>query len=170
MLRIDLGRLDREGTVALDVSVPPDDPMFSGLDLGFAGPVRMELRASPAGSGEIVVQGRVHALLERECRRCLEPVSGELDEEVTLVFADADDLDPEGSGDMYAFDADAAELDVTEAMREELILSIDPFIVCEPECKGLCPMCGTNLNESSCTCVREESDPRWGALRALKEE
>ncbi len=170
MLRIDLGRLDREGTVALDASVPPDDPMFMGLEFEFDGPLRIEVQASQAGTGEIVVRGRMSARLERECRRCLKDVTDRLNHDVTMVFADEDDLGSEDNGDVRPFDADAAELDVTEAVREEIVLAIDPFIVCEPECKGLCPTCGANLNQESCACVRDETDPRWEALRALKEE
>jgi uncharacterized protein len=64
----------------------------------------------------------------------------------------------------------AADLDLAEAVREELVLTQSPFAVCAPDCRGLCPQCGANLNEESCECAWEELDPRWEALRALKEK
>ena len=67
--------------------------------------------------------------------------------------------------------ARARELDLGEAIREELILDLDPFVLCDPECKGLCPKCGVNRNQQTCECVDEELDPRWDVLRrALKNE
>lgn len=170
MLRIDLGRLDREGTADLEAEIAPDDPLWEGMEVPFDGPVRVDLRAFEAGTGEVVVRGSVSGRIRRECRRCLEPVMDELDEDLTMVFTGDDIPEDQDDGDVRTFDANAAELDVAEAVREEVVLAIDPFIVCDPECKGLCPMCGVNLNEESCGCVREEADPRWDALRSLQDE
>lgn len=170
MLRLDLARLDREGTFQVDLRVPADDPMWYGLEVKFAGPVAIRLMASQAGSGEVVVRGRVEAELEQECRRCLEPVPGVLREELTLVFAPEDADSAEDDGDVRPFREDAAALDLTDPVREELILAIEPYVVCDPGCRGLCPRCGANRNTETCSCTVEENDPRWDALRALKEE
>ena len=72
--------------------------------------------------------------------------------------------------DAPVFDAGASELDLSESIREELIFAIDPYVVCDPECKGLCPRCGVNRNTDSCECTEDEVDPRWDALRALQKE
>jgi len=87
MLRLDLAKLGREGSAQVDVQVPADDPLWQDTEVVFDGPVDVRLRATYAGTGEIVVRGTVKAALRQECRRCLEPVSSELDQEVTLVFA-----------------------------------------------------------------------------------
>lgn len=170
MLRLDLARLDREGTVQVEARVPADDALWQGLDVEFAGPVAIALRASYAGSGEVVVRGRVEAGLVQECRRCLEPVPGTLREELTLVFAPGDADSAEDDGDVRRFKENAAELDLSDAVREEIVLAIDPYVVCDPDCRGLCPRCGANRNTETCSCTDEEKDPRWDALRALKEE
>lgn len=172
MLRLDLNRLDRDGTVELDARIPADDPLWDGMETRFEGPVEVALRAMGAGSGEIVVRGTVEGRLRQECRRCLEPVTVPLDEEVTMVFREASEQEDEDEddGEIRIIDPADAELDLKDAVREELVLAIDPYVVCDPECKGLCPTCGVNLNEESCDCTTDESDPRWEALRALKEE
>jgi len=171
MLRLDLVRLGREGSVQVEASVQPDDALLEGLEASFEEPVRVSLRGTSAGSGEVVVRGTVEAEIRQPCRRCLEEVRGRLYEELTLVFAPVNASEvPEDDGDIRTFDERASELDLSDAVREELILAIDPYVVCDPECKGLCPRCGTNLNVETCSCTEEESDPRWDALRALKEE
>ncbi len=73
-------------------------------------------------------------------------------------------------GDARVFDEGVAQLDLGEPVLEEMILSIDPYVVCSPECRGLCPRCGVNRNVDSCDCAEDSTDPRWDALRALKEE
>ena len=170
MLRLDLACLGRESTVQVDARVPADDPLWEGLEVSFDGPVEVLLRVSEAGSGEIVARGTVQATLLQECRRCLEPVRSRLAEELTMVFVPSDSPEAEDDGDVRLFKANAAELDLGQPVREELVLTIEPYVVCDPECRGLCPRCGANRNTETCSCTEEESDPRWDALRALKEE
>lgn len=170
MLRLDLARLDREGVVRVDADVPADDPLWKDTDFTFDGPVHVRLRATVAGSGEVVVRGGVEARLAQQCRRCLDPVVGALAQEVTMVFLSSDTPGMAEDGDARVFDGRAPELDLSEPVREEVVLAIDPYVVCDPECKGLCPRCGANLNAEVCGCSFDEPDPRWDALRALKEE
>jgi uncharacterized protein len=170
MLRLDLARLERAGSVQIRADVPAADPLWEGSGLVFGSPLSVNLRAQAAGSGEIVVGGRVEGVLESECRRCLEPVSTEVEEDLILVYAPEDLLSGE-EADVRPIPARARELDLGEAIREELILSLDPFVLCDPECKGLCPRCGVNRNQLTCECVGEELDPRWDVLRrALRNE
>lgn len=171
MLRLDLARLGREGAVRIEASVPPDDALLDELEASFDEPVEIRLRGTSARSGEVVVRGSIEADLRQQCRRCLEPVHGRLSEEVTLVFMPAGPSGEVGDdGDVRFFDERAGELDLSESIREELMLAIDPYVVCDPECRGLCPRCGANRNIETCSCTDEELDPRWDALRALREE
>jgi uncharacterized protein len=170
MLRLDLARLERNGSVHLRGEVSAEDPLWEGTGLAFEAPLSVDLRAQVAGSGEIVVRGRVEGALRWECRRCLDPVRTEVREDVTLVYA-PEDLLSEGETEVRLIPLRANELDLGEAIREELVLRLDPFVVCDPGCRGLCPRCGVNLNHETCDCVREEPDPRWDVLRrALNNE
>jgi uncharacterized protein len=169
MLRVDLGLLDREGSLLVEAEVPADDVMWQDSGMEWAGPVDVRLRASFAGSGEIVVRGKVTGGLELECRRCLRPVAGKFDQEVTMVFSA--DTKPEDSdeGHVFVFDSVRRDLNLSDAVRQEVILARNPYVVCDPGCRGLCPRCGANLNEGACGCTAEEVDLRWQALRALKD-
>lgn len=170
MLRLDLAKLAREGVVDIDALVPADAPLWHDMEVAFGGPVEVQLRATYAGSGEIVIRGTFQGDLRQECRRCLKPVPGSLSQEVTMVFMPVTSEGVEEDGDVRLFDDHTAELDLSDAVREEVILAVDLFVVCDPDCKGLCPQCGANRNVVSCSCTTVDPDPRWDALRALKEE
>ncbi len=168
MLTLNLARLEREGTLEIEATIPADDPLWEGSGLNLAEPLGVHLRAHTAGSGEVVATGRVRGRLANECRRCLKPVETGIDQEVVLVFSDAGEMEP--GGEIRPIPESVMELDLREGIREELLLDVDPFVECDPECKGLCPNCGVNRNDDTCSCTVDEPDPRWDALRALKSE
>lgn len=169
MLKVDLGQLGREGSVLVEASVPAQDELWDGADLAWTGDVEVRVRASEAGTGEVVARGTVHGKLAQECRRCLTPVETDFRSDLTMVFL-SEEQDAEDDGGVYLFEATGRELDLGGAVREEVILAMNPYVVCKPECRGLCPRCGTDLNEDSCDCTEEDLDPRWAALRELKSE
>jgi len=144
-----------------------EDPYRFGRVVG---DVDLHLSAGYSGTGEIVVRGRVRAPLAQDCRRCLEPVSSDFVGDITLVFVSGEGDGDVEDGDAYGFEPDGGELELGEAVREELILTVNPYVVCDPDCKGLCGTCGANLNETSCDCSDEATDPRWDALRVLKDK
>lgn len=168
MLRVDLGQLDREGSVDVEGRVASDDELWKDTDLTWADEVDVRLRASYAGTGEVVARGALKGTLMQECRRCLEPVRTDFTVELTLVFVA--DVEEGERGGAYPFEPVGEELDLSQAVREEAVLAMNPFVVCKPECRGLCPQCGQNLNEGTCDCTLDEPDPRWAALRELKSE
>jgi uncharacterized protein len=167
MLTLDLPRLEREGTLEFGGEIPPDAPLWDGSELEFRGPVSVTGTARLAGSGEVLVDARIVGQLEQECRRCLSDVLTSVDLSRLLVFGEEGE---EGGGEIRPMDVEATELELGEAVREELILAIDPFVLCKADCAGLCPRCGIDRNRETCNCVLEDADPRWDALRALKNE
>jgi uncharacterized protein len=170
MLPLDLVRLSREGSLRIQDEIRPEDPLWEGSEIRLKEPLRVDLRANETDSGEIVVRGKVHGTLAQECRRCLDPVDVPVEAEVTFVFAPPDLLAGTEDGETRVLPVDDREVDLAEPIREELILSAPAFVECGPDCKGLCPRCGADLNETTCECADSEPDPRWDALRALKKE
>lgn len=169
MLKVDLGRLGREGSILAEACISADEPLWDATGLEWAGDVDISLLAAYAGTGEIIVRGSVRGTLRQECTRCLRPLKTEFVGNLTLVFVSEGD-DVEGDGDVYPFEPNGAELDMSSAVREEVVLAMDSYVVCDPDCRGLCSTCGTNLNEAACDCTEDETDPRWAALRDLKDE
>ncbi|MDT8435325.1 MAG: DUF177 domain-containing protein [Gemmatimonadota bacterium] len=129
-----------------------------------ADPVAIALRAAPAGGDGVAVQVGVEATAVLRCRRCLADVEREFALELELRF-DPDISVADEEEALYALDPEADEVDLAPALREEILLALPTYPLCRPECRGLCPRCGTDRNERDCGCVADEPDPRWDALR-----
>lgn len=175
MLTLDLARLDRErGSVRVHEVVAKDDPLLEDAELELRDGLEVDVEVRRLPSGEIVVRGGISAILDRECRRCLEPLEIPLEEEVDILFVPEDGTgEEEESVDdvgVQRFSEAAGVLELGEAIRAEAILAAPRYVECSEDCRGLCPKCGINLNEETCDCTRSEPDPRWEKLRALKEE
>ena len=65
---------------------------------------------------------------------------------------------------------EGTEIDLSNAVREEVVFAVDPYVICKSDCKGLCSRCGTNRNKQTCNCTEDHTDSRWEALRVLKEK
>ena len=171
MLTLDIAELERRGKLPVKGELAADLPVWEGVDFTLLEPVAVDLEAQATTTGEVLVRGSVKARMGMECRRCLEPVERELDEEVAILFTPPDQLDPEDrGGEVHKLVTEGNLLELTEAIREEILLAAPRWVLCDPDCKGLCPKCGANWNEKSCDCTFDEPDPRWAALRALTEE
>lgn len=113
--------------------------------------------------GGISVVGTISAGWQGECRRCLGPASGTVTIKVLEHFTE------EGDGsDTYPLVDD--EVDLEPMARDAVLLEIPQAPLCSPECLGLCPGCGVNLNDEECRCSQKAVDPRWAALGALRFE
>ena len=166
MLRVDLRELAQKGAVETRGELKQDDPAVEGTDLGLREPVVVGGRLQPIGDGRFYWHGTVHTVIGGECRRCLTPVAKPLNLQIGALFAQ----DPEALEDPDAFPVppEATEIDVTPAVREELMLAAPRYLVCRDDCKGLCPQCGKDLNAGPCGCA-PATDARWQPLKALKD-
>jgi uncharacterized protein len=169
MLKVDLGLLAREHRIRVDEEIPVEDPILDRAGVRFQGPVRLGLEVQQAAH-DVVARGRMHGVAEMMCRRCTTPVRYDLDEELTLVFRPGLDPVEAEASEVYTLPPRATELDLAPAVREHVLLAVPEFVNCVDTCRGFCPQCGTNLNESSCECVTVDEDPRWTALRRLRSE
>jgi hypothetical protein len=59
---------------------------------------------------------------------------------------------------------------LTEAVRQYRVMAEPMQLLCKPDCLGLCPHCGYNLNQGPCGCPRQDVDERWSALTELAEK
>jgi uncharacterized protein len=117
--------------------------------------------------------GTVHTVLELACSRCLEPfalpVEGEFDLRYQPHVADAGEGEREiEEDDLSTAFYDNDEIDLRQLMREQFYLMLPMKPLCQDDCKGLCPVCGTNLNRAACDCKRTWDDPRLAVLKTLK--
>jgi len=127
--------------------------------------VKVAGRLQGTGEGRFYWQGTVETAVSGECRRCLVPVEAPVRAEIGALFSQ--ERDAEDDPDTYPLAPDAIEVDVTQAVREELMLVVPRFVQCREDCRGLCPRCGQDLNAGPCACP-PVTDARWGGLEALK--
>lgn len=163
MFQVDLDALDR-GPVDVSGSIASDDPLFDDIDFELTRPVRVSGRFLNASLGRFYWHGSIATDVNATCRRCLSSTPCQIDAQVNLVFTEDQDTDDPS---VYVVPARADVLDLSEAIREELILALEAYVLCREDCKGLCPSCGTDLNTNSCDC-RPPSDLRWAALEKSK--
>lgn len=125
------------------------------------------------GERVTVIEADVTAPLTIFCSRCLEEIPTDLEFGFRTAFVPTEEAtdDQEVELDLQDLDlsfAEEDEVDLVDVIREQMILNIPARPLCKDDCKGLCEVCGKNLNRESCECKNEESDPRWAALKNLK--
>ncbi|MBF6612581.1 MAG: DUF177 domain-containing protein [Chloroflexi bacterium] len=127
-------------------------------------------------SRDLLVQGDVEASVSLECSRCLEQFRLPVDAMLEELFQPTLDVETgrpvqldDSEKDDTAFHIDQNHLmDLSEPVRQALLVALPLKPLCKEECAGLCPHCGANLNETQCGCESEDVDSRWQGLRELK--
>ncbi len=143
MLQVDLREL-RHGPVLVSGQVPPDDPLFEGLEVALLGPVRVGGDLQSAGHGGYYWHGQFEGSVRSVCRRCLTEFTTDVDRSIEVLFSADPALQDDPS--VYPLTDPMTHVDVRPAVREELALAVDAYPLCRPDCKGLCPRCGADLN------------------------
>ncbi|MBV9661439.1 MAG: DUF177 domain-containing protein [Acidimicrobiales bacterium] len=118
--------------------------------------------------GGVEVTATVAAPWASECRRCLKPVTGVLRAQVREMYR------PRGFGEQTDDDDETyplggEQLDLGPLVRDAILLELPIAPLCRPDCRGLCPTCGADLNEGPCGCPPPAGDPRWQVLDRLRD-
>ncbi|HEV3140083.1 MAG TPA: DUF177 domain-containing protein [Vicinamibacterales bacterium] len=119
--------------------------------------------------------GDVKTVLELPCSRCLEPFCQGVDAHFDLRYQPHSANIGEDEREIEEDDLSTAfyendEIDLGQLMREQCYLALPMKPLCREDCRGLCPVCGMNLNRGNCSCKVEWDDPRLAALKKLKAE
>lgn len=125
------------------------------------------------GIVETAVKGEITAEIAAECTRCLQSVEQKLLIPFKSSFVTAENYTAAKEAELQENDLDITifegdKIDLTEFVREQLLLNLPEQIFCKEDCRGLCEKCGANRNLLDCKCIEKETDPRWSALKNLK--
>ena len=132
--------------------------------VSFNGPVTAQGQVSNT-AGVLELTADVTADMTVRCDRCGKPVHLRLAPRYAATLqADAQDADSE---DVFPLTGD--EADVSDVLETCFILGTDQRFLCREDCKGLCPVCGKDLNDGPCSCGKE-IDPRMAALGQLLDD
>lgn len=135
-------------------------------------PVEVALDAQKLGDNAFGVTGRAATTLEMDCGRCLEPFRLPVDAAFDLRYVPHRENTGEGEREVGEDDLATAfyregMLDLIELLREQFVLALPMKPLCNEDCRGLCPQCGTNLNKTQCQCAPVWEDPRLAPLKSL---
>jgi uncharacterized protein len=142
----------------------------------FTQPVTIHLRAILV-SGMVEISGQVVTHVEVACSRCLNPAEVLVDSTFDLTYTEElPELEDEGDDDGVEITAedmglilyDGEEIDLREAIQEQVILALPIHSLCSRSCRGLCAQCGANLNDQVCSCGPQDYNIKFSALKNLK--
>lgn len=124
---------------------------------------------------EILWKGTLETEATLKCSRCLESFHSDLKSNLSTSFVPTPvDSEPEGERELNPGDIDVEyysgnEINLAQGVYDQILLSLPMARLCKEDCKGICPQCGINLNNESCSCELDgDVDPRLTVLKSLK--
>ncbi|MFA7535267.1 MAG: DUF177 domain-containing protein [Desulfuromonadales bacterium] len=150
----------------------------AGAVEGFVAPLSIHLRVIRVHE-LIEVEGKIETSIRLFCSRCLEsfesflaiPFSLAYARELPEAAADSEEDEVELSAeDLGLIPFQGEEIDLRDGIREQILMSLPLQPLCNMECRGLCPQCGIDLNQSTCDCSQPELRNQFGALKNFKVE
>lgn len=172
---IDVKEVPPEGQ-AVERDIPADSLSLE-MGIRILDQAHISGRLTPADEGAFCLLGSLDAPVETECVRCLEPFVLKVHERLDLLYMPRSaNVGPKRVKDeeLELSEKDLAvsfyrddRIDLAQMIREQVYLALPMKPLCKEDCRGLCPECGTNLNLSSCSCVRDTVDPRLATLKTL---
>jgi uncharacterized protein len=124
---------------------------------------------------DIRIVGDFSTKVELLCARCLDPITRDVANTFDLLYRP---LGADAGKEELSVTAAEAEVSyyqgegllLEDVLREQLLLALPLKAICRDDCKGLCPHCGKNLNLEQCNCAEPMDDPRWSALKDIREK
>jgi uncharacterized protein len=161
-IRMDIDQLlDGDKTIRMEL---PPTPEFS-----IEGAAELDVTLSRRGEN-VYVEGKVTFVQRLECSRCSERISRRRTEPVEAIYTPYAPSETEldlAEADVDVLYYQGNTIDLEQPVRDAIVLSVPMRFLCSPECKGLCPVCGANLNRGKCACSQRPTDPRWKDLERL---
>ncbi len=167
MLKLDLLVLRRERALPVCGKIPPEAPLWNGTGLRWSGPVEVEARGSLTPDGGVIINGTLRGTAVYQCGRCLEAVSFAHEHHLVLVFMSEGEWDSED--DVRTLEKNDRYLDLTEIIREEVMLAFPRYYVHPPVGGQPCASSSDEAEGLEDSAPRE-IDPRWSTLATLKEQ
>lgn len=137
---------------------------ISGETFEIAGKEPIELTLSNTGDQKVLISAKVDLSVEIPCGRCLKDVNTEFcldfSREIDMKISDEEREEQLDENNYIA----GYELDVDALIADELVLQWPMRVLCKEECKGICNVCGKDLNMEQCDCDRTVLDPRMAAF------
>jgi len=171
-----------EGMLSLKFEEPPESfPVLTEMvDSGvceFLAPLKAALRAQRIGD-MVEIEGNISTVVRMNCGRCLQSFKMPLESSFALAYSQKEpasehsdsnkeelELTAEDMGLIYY---QGEEINLKNEIQEQVVLAFPLRTICKPDCRGLCPKCGADLNTEECDCDRSSPVGKFDALKNLK--
>ena len=162
----------KEQQAAFIFSLEPNEIDLESETAKVADAVQVEAKLKK-GIAQTDVSGTISAKLEIECSRCLQPTEQDFEISFNAAFVTPENYTEAKEAELRSEDLDVSifegdRINLTELVREQILLAVPIQAFCREDCKGLCQKCSANRNLVDCNCEEKEVDPRWAALKNLK--
>ncbi len=139
-------------------------------EFGKSGTVNIELQPQFHGD-DLFLSGTIKAKLTVPCDRCLTPTEQMVDAALSLwlLAEERPDLDPDEQ-EVVLLQPDQREVDLSGLVAESIMVEKPSKVLCQADCRGLCPQCGADLNPGQCDCPQDAVDDRWSDLIEIKKK
>lgn len=166
------GRPGEKMGFSLEAEVDLDWLGVRSGELDFSFPSPLHVRGEVLNTGaSYLVEATLRTLVRGRCVRCLAPFAQNIDVGFEEEFREGEaEPGQESPAVTEAFYFRGDFLDLAEAVRQNLLLSLPSQALCRPDCPGLCPICGKRRVDGPCSCRQEEIDPRLEPLRRFLEK
>ena len=167
-MKIELRQIADEGK-DFHFAESAEEMEISAEGIKFPNPITVDITATLSGD-EIICQGEVFAQVEIECSRCLDIFDYEVKANLQFVAQILDspmEIDDAGDDDFEVISKADNFLDISQRVRDAIVLNLPLKPLCSEDCLGLCPLCGANLNDGNCGCRQDKTDERWDALKNI---
>ncbi len=167
---VNVGTIAEEHGASLDVS---GELSLERITLGtetyeFEGPVTFDVTIADTGTAYIAL-GKANGVVHAQCARCLRDFDLPVEGDVDIYFVQAAHADEVPEEQDWAL-VDGDQVDLGPAIETALSVAMPLAPLHDPECRGICPECGTDLNEETCDCDTEGAAGPFAALGGLLEE
>lgn len=156
-LVFDMKDLRHEDFKAYEALVPPASLSLNYEEAEFVKPLSCAIRLVRQGDDNIYVTADIETEISVECRRCITPFAVDITTKLELLFSIGSESSEESEADERYYDGET--LDISEDVRQMLVLEIPAWSLCSETCEGLCLQCGAELNSDACSCETADTSP-----------
>lgn len=127
----------------------------------------VHLKVTNIGKNKAMINGRAELVFSMKCDRCLKPVEEKMSLNFSREVCSPDALDKSSDDEEEQNFMEGCQLNVEDLLNNEIIINWPTKILCKPDCKGICPKCGKDLNTGVCECDTFVPDPRMAMIKDI---
>lgn len=154
-------------TLCLDSPIELESFKLDGVEYEFAKKAPVNLSITNLGKKKVLIKGNTKVALNIPCSRCLENVVIDFDIQVSkeVDFRHTEEERVEELDEINYISG--YNLDVDLLVYDEILIDFPMKVLCKENCKGICNVCGANLNDGTCDCEPTGADPRMSVIRDI---